>query len=101
MYGENNVVGATRIRFTCHTLTNKLIDYSDAFLLFKGIIDCDVAADHIADDDDITLNNCAIFKDCKFADSWPFWEWNIVSDCAIINPPISVECKNGYAILNY
>ena len=28
-------------------------------------------------------------------------KWNIVSDCAIINPPISVECKNGYAILNY
>lgn len=28
-------------------------------------------------------------------------KWGVVSNCAIVNPPKSVECKNGYPILNY
>lgn len=28
-------------------------------------------------------------------------KWNIASDCSIINPPISVECQNGYPVLIY
>lgn len=28
-------------------------------------------------------------------------KWSVVSNCAIVNPPKNVECKNGYPILNY
>ena len=28
-------------------------------------------------------------------------KWGVVSDCAIINAPVSVECRNGYPILIY
>ena len=30
--------GANRVKFTCHTLVNKLIDYSEAFIIFDGYI---------------------------------------------------------------
>ncbi len=29
------------------------------------------------------------------------FKWAIVSDCSIVNPPKSIECKNGYPILKY
>lgn len=28
-------------------------------------------------------------------------KWGIASDCAIVNPPTSVECQNGYPVLIY
>ena len=28
-------------------------------------------------------------------------KWGIISDCAIANPPKSIECQNGYPILKY
>lgn len=28
-------------------------------------------------------------------------KWGIISDCAIVNPPKSIECQNGYPILKY
>ena len=29
--------GSNRLKFTCHTLTSKLVDYSEAFILFEGL----------------------------------------------------------------
>ena len=28
-------------------------------------------------------------------------KWGVISDCAIVNPPKSIECQNGYPILKY
>lgn len=28
-------------------------------------------------------------------------KWSIASDCALVNPPVSVDCQNGFPVLKY
>ena len=55
------------VRFIRHTLTNKLIGFSDGFILFTGRIDSAAAPAPGAnsDEDLVGLQNNAIFKDVK------------------------------------
>ena len=58
--------GSNRAKFTCHTLTNKLIDYSDAFILFEGYISSTTGT-AIADNDIVSIQNGSnsLFTDVK------------------------------------
>ena len=62
-YPESQNAGATHVVFRCHALTDKLIDYSDSYFLFKGYLTAAAAGDMIALQNG---SNC-IFKDVKLS----------------------------------
>lgn len=58
--------GSNRLKFTCHHLVNKLIDYSDGFILFEGYISS-TTANPLTNGDIVDIQNGAncLFKDVK------------------------------------
>ena len=48
--------GSNRLKFTCHTLVNKLIDYSEGFILINGYISSTTGT-ALANNDVISIQN--------------------------------------------
>ena len=61
-YPESQNAGATHVVFRCHALTDKLIDYSDSYFLFRGYLTA-AAGDVIGLQNG---SNC-LFKDVKLS----------------------------------
>ena len=60
--------GSNRLKFTCHTLVNKLMDYSEAFVFFEGYI-TDTTGTALANNDIISIQNGtnSLFSDVKLS----------------------------------
>ena len=65
-YDQTLNAGATRVKFICHSLVNKLIQFSDGYFLFQGHIESTTAT-AITDQDNIGIKNCSVFKDIKIS----------------------------------
>ena len=60
--------GSNRLKFTCHTLVNKLMDYSEGFILINGYI-ASTTGTALANNDVVSIQNRtnSLFRDVKLS----------------------------------